>query len=221
MIHIYIPFVNRPDLLKKAVDSVPVIGGWRDWQLNYLQVEVINNSGKPLPDDINARESNPPVPLTFAQSQNWMLRISEDFLEPFYIFMHSDAEAGEGTVQKLIELAQSLTNEGRKWGLIMTNYDALAAFNTAAFREVGGWDTELSWYHSDTDMYRRLELAGYELVKSNLPVKHEASQTLNSDQAIKRNVDLMFPCRVAYYKAKWGGDAGSETYSVPFDGKAY
>lgn len=216
MIHIYIPFVNRPDLLKKAVDSVPVIGGWRDWQLNYLQVEVINNSGKPLPDDINARESNPPVPLTFAQSQNWMLRISEDFLEPFYIFMHSDAEAGEGTVQKLIELAHSLTNEGRKWGVIFTNYDALAAFNTAAFREVGGWDTELSWYHSDTDMYRRLELAGYELIESGLPVNHTPSQTLNSDPEIKRRVDLMFPFRVFYYRAKHGGDPGHETFLTPF-----
>lgn len=215
-IPLFVPYVNRPDLLERAVRSV---------QCRGVEVNIINNSDGPsigIPG-VEFIQRRPPVPLTFAQTQNWMLNIAEgdsDYGE-FYLFCHSDAEAGEGTVQKLIELAQSLTNEGRKWGLIMTNYDALAAFNTAAFREVGGWDTELSWYHSDTDMYRRLELAGYELVKSNLPVKHEASQTLNSDQAIKRNVDLMFPCRVAYYKAKWGGDAGSETYSVPFDGKAY
>jgi GT2 family glycosyltransferase len=213
-IPLYIPFLNRPDLLDLAVRSAYKSG---------VDATIINNSS-----DDNTKGScdwltiiRPPVPLTFAQSQNWMLRMAEDRQAPFYLFCHSDAEAGEGTVQKLIELAQSLTNEGRKWGVIFTNYDALAAFNTEAFREVGGWDTELSWYHSDIDMYRRLELAGYELVKSNLPVKHKASQTLNSDQAIKRNVDLMFPCRVAYYKAKWGGDAGSETYSVPFDGKAY
>jgi hypothetical protein len=219
MIHIYIPFVNRPDLLKKAVDSVPVISGWRDWQLNYhLQVEVINNSGKPLPDDINARESNPPVPLTFAQSQNWMLRVSEDFLEPFYIFMHSDAEAGEGTVQKLIELAWSLTNEGRKWGVIMTNYDALAAFNTAAFREVGGWDVHLPWYFADNSMYRKLRLAGYELIESNLPVKHEPSQTIKSDPFLNHVNGITFPIYAEYYRQCWGGSPGNETFTVPFNG---
>ena len=210
-IPLFVPYVNRPDLLERAVRSV---------QCRGVEVNIINNSDGPsigIPG-VEFIQRRPPVPLTFAQTQNWMLNIAEgdsDYGE-FYLFCHSDAEAGEGTVQKLIELAQSLTNEGRKWGVIFTNYDALAVFNTAAFLEVGGWDTELCWYASDCDMYYRLKLAGYELIESGLPVNHTPSQTLNSDPEIKRRVDLMFPFRVFYYRAKHGGDPGHETFLTPF-----
>jgi hypothetical protein len=210
-IPLFIPYVNRPDLLERAVRSV---------QCRGVEVNIINNSDGPsigIPG-MEFIQRRPPVPLTFTQTQNWMLNIAEgdsDYGE-FYLFMHSDAEAGEGTVQKLIELAQSLTNEGRKWGVIFTNYDALSVFNTASFREVGGWDPELCWYASDCDMYYRLKLAGYELIESGLPVNHTPSQTLNSDPEIKRRVDLMFPFRVSYYRAKHGGDPGHETFLTPF-----
>ena len=215
MIPIFIPYVNRPDLLKKAVDSVSISEDW--------QAEVINNSGAPLLGDLCYGECNPPVPLTFAQTQNWMLKLAEDWYgpgtpAPFYLFLHSDAEAESDTVQRLVAMANAFTIQNRKWGAIFTNYDALAAFNTAAFREVGGWDTFLEWYCADNDMYRRIRLAGYEILESNLPVKHEPSQTLKSDPEIHRRVDLMIPCRTAYYRAKWGGDPGRERFTAPFGG---
>ena len=205
MIPLFIPYVNRRDLLDKAVRSSH--GG-------RVETIVINNSDRPV---IEHTAIAPPVPLTFAQTQNWMLKMAWE--EPFYLFMHSDAEAVGDTVLRLVAMAQALTVQKRKWGVIFTAYDALAAFNTEAFQSVGGWDPFLEWYHADTDMYRRLRLAGYEMVESNLPVKHEPSSTLNADPAIKMKVNLMFPCRVAYYRAKWGGDAGSETFDVPFNGK--
>jgi hypothetical protein len=217
MIPLFIPYVNRPDLLDKAIRST-----WR----GGAEVNVFNNSGKYIDCDSCGIEYNPIVPLTFSQTQNAMLKMAlgKDYnppscvwiKDPFYLFMHSDAEAGEGTVKKLLEMAQSLTEEGRKWAVIFTAYDALAAFNTAAFREVGGWDQYLEWYASDQDMYRRLKLAGYELIESNLPVKHEPSQTLKADPEIRRKVDLMFPCRQAYYYSKWGGPADHETFLTPF-----
>lgn len=208
---LFIPYVNRFDLLEKAVRSAVT---------DNVEINIINNSdgpsiGIPGTDFIQRR---PPVPLTFAQTQNWMLSIAEgdaDY-DPFYLFMHSDAEAAEGTVQKLVGMAQELTNTQHKWGVIYTSYDALAAFNTAAFREVGGWDVFLEWFHSDNDVYRRLRLAGYELIESGLPVHHEPSQTLKADPEIAMKVNLMFPCRVRYYQAKWGGDAGHETFTTPF-----
>jgi hypothetical protein len=214
VIPIFVPYVNRPDLLKRAVESVPLSDKW--------QVEVINNSGKPLPEDIYAGDINPPVPLTFAQTQNWMLKLAsrwiyKDQAVPFYLFMHSDAEAAPGTVEGLELMARSLTANQYKWGVIFTAYDALAAFNTAAFREVGGWDTFLEWYCSDNDMYRRLRLAGYECIDSGLPVKHMPSQTLNADPEVARRVNLMYPCREAYYAAKWGGSPGNETFLMPFN----
>ncbi len=205
MIPIFIPYVNRPDLLERAVASVG--------RINEAQTLVLNNSGSEL-KILYSR--TPPVPLTFAQTQNWMLAIAEELNAPFYLFMHNDAEAVGDTVQRLVAMANAFTIQKRKWGVIFTAYDALAAFNTAAFREVGGWDQFLEWYHSDNDMYRRLRLAGYETIDSNLPVNHTPSRTLNSDPEIALKVSLMYPCRVAYYRSKWGGDAGAEKFDTPF-----
>jgi hypothetical protein len=208
-IPVFIPYVNRIDLLKKAIDSVP----------RRLTTEpvVINNSGHDL--DVQCTVITPPVTLTFTQTQNLMLSIAKERGVPFYFFMHSDAEAGPDTVANIYEMAMRECSV-RKWGAIFTNYDALAAFNTAAFDAIAGWDTMLPWYCADNDVYRRLRLAGYPTLESNLPVHHEPSQTLNSDPVIRRQVDLEVPFRERYYAAKWGGQPGAETFEVPFNGQA-
>lgn len=206
MIPLFIPYVNRPDLLEKALASVG--------RVNDVQTLVLNNSGTPL-NVLYQRE--PPVPLTFAQTQNWMLKMAEELNAPFYLFMHSDAEAVGDTVLRLVSMAKALTVQGKRWGTIFTNYDALAAFNTEAMRAIGGWDTMLEWYHSDIDTYYRLRLAGYELIESGLPVKHEPSQTLKADPLLKLKIDLMAPCRSEYYRRKWGGEAHHEVYERPFN----
>ena len=208
-IPVFIPYVNRPDLLARAFISVPR-------RMTTYPV-VINNSGSPLAATLG-EIIEPPVPLTFSQTQNWMLKLAKERRVPFYFFMHSDAEAGPDTVQKLYQMAMHETSQ-RKWGVIFTAYDALAAFNTAAMDAIGGWDTNLSWYASDCDCYRRLRLAGYPTLESGLHVKHEPSRTLNSDSQIKRAVDLEIPFRESYYRAKWGGEPGVETFDVPWGGR--
>lgn len=213
MIPIFIPYRNRPDLLCKAVDSVPVCE--RRWQ-----VEVINNSDGPLPENLCSGEINPPVPLTFAQTQNWILKLSEEeWKVPFFLWMHSDAEAEEGSIEQLIHLAEQCQYQERKWAVIFTNYDSLAACNVAAFRAVGGWDTMLPQYYSDNDTYRRLKLSGFELIESGLPVKHTPSQTINSDPFLLYANGVTFPIYGKYYSDKWGGVPGEETFKLPFDGK--
>ena len=209
MIPLFVPYLNRPDLLARAIASA--------CHCPSTEVLVINNSTIDI--DLLPKVLIPPVPLTFSQTQNWMLALADVWKHPVYLFMHSDAEAQGDTVMRLAAMANAFTIQKRKWGVIFTNSDALAAFNTEAFREVGGWDSMLSWYLSDCDMYRRLRLAGYELLESNLPVRHEPSQTINADPAIKRNVEMEVPFRQAYYRAKWGGSNGHEVYTVPWDGK--
>lgn len=205
MIPLFIPYVNRPDLLERAVASIPAVNG--------IEVVVINNSGGMLESGA-FKILTPPSPRTFTETQNLMLNLAKMQDAPFYFFMHSDAEAGNGTVCRLFEMARL---ENRNWGVIFTSFDALAAFNTAAFNEVCGWDERFTWYHSDTDIYRRLRLAGYELLESNLPVHHEPSQTLKADPEISRKVAEGFAERVRLYAEKWGGPAGSEKFLTPFN----
>jgi hypothetical protein len=207
-IPVFIPCVNRFDLLEKAIASVP----------RRLTTEpiVINNSGAEL--DLRCQVWEPTVPLTATQSLNMMQRAAKNLRVPFYFFMHGDAEAGPETVEKLYQIAMHECSKG-KWGVIFTNYDALAAFNTAAFDDVGPWDTVFSGYYADNDIYRRLRLAGYSLSESGLPVVHHGSQTINSDPLRKHVNSITFPIHGQYYASKWGGSPGHETFDKPFGGR--
>jgi hypothetical protein len=206
-IPIFIPFVNRQDLLEKAVGSVPFSAKW--------MVEIINNSGAPVPP-CPVSVVRPSVPLTASQTLNYMQMVAKSYSKvPFYLFLHNDAEPEPGTVEGLYEMA--LNAEG-KWSVIFTHYDTLAAFNVEAFDAVGGWDTNLPQYFTDNDMYRRLRLAGYPTLESNLAVKHVGSQTILSDPLRQMVNNITFPVYAQYYERKWGGSPGNETFMKPWNG---
>ena len=136
--------------------------------------------------------------------------------DPFYLWMHSDAETTELDIAQLIIIAK---NEQRKWGVIYTYYDTLAAYNTKAMQEIGGYDTDFRDYFSDNDMHRRMKLAGYELLESHIQTKHVGSQTLNSDPALKfKHHHFFFPQARELYKMKWGGEPGRERFDRPYNG---
>ena len=209
-IPVFIPVVNSFDLLKRCLDSFSI-------RLTTEPV-IINNSGHPLPQEFHHYTIiTPGRQITFSQTQNSMLELAVKTRNPFYFFMHSDAEDNEGILDKLFDMAMLQRD---KWGAIFTNYDALACFNTEAMQAIGGWDEGFEWYHSDADTYRRLRLAGYPTLESNLRVRHDPSQTLKSDPRIARKVNAGFAARCERYRAKWGGNLGAEVYEVPWNGKA-
>lgn len=86
-----------------------------------------------------------------------------------------------------------------------------------AFEAIGGWDTNLPWYYSDNDAYRRLKLAGWECIDTGLKVEHKASSTINSDSELNFLNSITFPLYGAYYARKWGGSPGNEIYTTPFN----
>ena len=97
-IPVFVPYVNRPDLLKLCLDSLSI-------RLTTEPV-IINNSGKELPPEFHHHTIvTPENPLTFSQTQNLMLELAVKSKRPFYFFMHSDAEDNEGILDKLFDLA--------------------------------------------------------------------------------------------------------------------
>ena len=208
-IPVFVPYVNRPDLLKRCLDSLSI-------RLTTEPV-VINNSGEGMPEEFHHYTIiTPGRSMTFSQTQNSMLELAVTAKKPFYFFIHADAEDNEGILDKLFDMAMIQRD---KWGVIFTSYDALACFNTEAMQAIGGWDEGFEWYTSEVDTYRRLRLAGYPTLESGLRVKHTPSQTLNSDPAIRSRVTAGYAKRLERYRLKWGGDAGNEKFEVPFDGK--
>lgn len=204
----YIPYVNRPDLLDKAFSSA--------WDLR-ANLTIIDNSedglDRPFPGIYVMR---PPVPLTFSQTMNWMLADSRRHGASICMWMHSDAEAEEGSAMALLGAARVALDAGVRWGVLFTNYDAMSAINLKAVEEVGDFDTNIQWYTADNDYYRRMKLAGWDCMDTGIEVKHTPSQTLNADPAIRAQVDTLIPLRTMYYETKWGGPPGLEKFKTPF-----
>jgi hypothetical protein len=206
----WIPFVNRRDLLAKAIASAADL---------HSCLTIIDNSQEGLEGDAGWPPIiRPPVPLSCSQTFNFIMRMTRQLGAHICIWMHNDAEAGEGVCAGLLEEARRLTAESRKWAVLWTFYDTLSALNTLATDDVGEWDTNLPQYFCDDDYYRRVRLAGWECIDTGLTnVKHAGSATINNDPWLKTINDATFHLYRGYYIRKWGGESGHEQYRTPFN----
>lgn len=215
--HVYIPYVNRPDLLERAVRSVPEL--WKD-------LTILDNSEDGSAVDIKqfypVEVFEPPVPLSFTQSQNFFFKYAKRRGCKFVLWLHNDCEIPAGAVQKLIEYVRNLYAEGRRWGVCFTYYDIFSAVNLEMIDEVGGYDTNIRAYKSDQEFYFRVRKAGWELINTEIEVEvikagHVGSQTIRSDEKLSLINGVIQTADAFYYEQKWGSDAGNEKYEFPFD----
>ena len=212
---VYLRTENRPDLLRKAVDSIKEF-----WPV----LTIVDNSPESFvkaEEFTGATVFSPIIPLTFTQSHNFFFKDAKERGAKFIIWMHNDAEAVDGGHLKLLELARRYTAEGRKWGLIWTNYDSIAAVNLAMIDDVGGYDTVFPKYFCDNDHTRRMQLTGWETISSGIHSNHLGSQTIKSDPDLTFMNTATFDLYKDYYVKKWGGEPEHETYPIPFNTTQY
>jgi hypothetical protein len=213
----YVFYVNRPDLLKRAISSFRSLGE---------SLTVVDNSlEKDEPAIFNSPDFAsvyaPPVPFTYAQSMNWMLSDAEAKGVNYIIHFHSDAYSDNpGAADDLLKRVRALTLMRKKWACAYTHYDLLWAINPEALREIGEWDTTFPTYFGDNDARMRWKLAGWECVETNIQgVNHEGSATINSDPELQFTNSVVFPAHAELYRQKWGGNPGEETFDVPYGGR--
>ncbi len=205
-----IPFLNRPDQLATAVNSVQKI-----WKTTV----IIDNSE----DGLNVKDwpvtiLRPPISFSFCQSMNWLRKRAIDADRYAYGLLHTDAIASDSAVDRIVSMLENLQKENRRWGCLFTNYDSFAMYSAAMEREVGQWDPVLQQYYCDCDKYRRVRLAGYEIIEAGgNDVQHIPSQTINSDPKLKFLNSVTFPLYGYYYQTKWGGPNEHEKYLTPFN----
>ena len=206
----YVFYVNRPDLIRRAVGSFTDL---------LKDMTVVDNSV--IPDFLPHTRPvfRPPVPLSYTQSMNWMLADATRRGKDFIIHFHSDATStNPDAVSQLLDYARRMKAEGRRWGCLWTFYDILWAINPVAMNDIGGWDTNFAAYFSDNDIKRRLNLAEWETIDTNIRgMSHEGSATLKSDRRLEFLNGQTFPLYQQYYYAKWGGGPGEERFSIPFN----
>ena len=204
----FIALVNREDLLRRAVESSYDV---------LPELTVIDNSPHGITFDPGCKVFRAPMPIQFSHSMNYAMLETRRQGAHICLWMHCDAWAPEGAYLKLIEAIHGYEAEGRKWGVVFTNYDALVAINTALIDDVGLWDNNIPWYFSDNDFYRRVRLGGYETIDTGIEVHHDYSQTLKSDPEVSFLNSILFPMYQQFYRAKWGWVDGKETFDRPFN----
>lgn len=211
---LFIPYVNREDLLSQAWDSVE----------KDFDVIVIDNSPRQDLEAVATRNYQayiPDIPLNFVCTQNLMLKLANQMELQYYGFMHNDGKAIGDTPKKLIEYANDLIMRNERWGLLYTFYDVLAIFNTKAFNAINGWSMYFNQYFADSDTYRRLRLAGYPTLDTGLPCDHyngtDASATIQNDPKRAFHNMVVSGMYARIYELRWGGPNEKEVYTTPFN----
>ena len=216
-----IPYVTGPEFTEKALASLE---GY------HAHVTILDCSEPPAAPPPRATAfrapawhvDRPRVPLGFTQSMNYFQALAVEREADVLLYMHNDAEAGCTTVDKLLGFAGERNKQDERWGVLFTNYDALAAFNVKMFAEVGPWDARIFPfpYYSDNDYYRRVKLAGWELIDTGLPCLHHGSHSLKISPRYKFLNDVTFCVQRDLFVRKWGFDPSEEDklWKVPFNG---
>jgi hypothetical protein len=205
---------NRPDLLELAVESVRPL--WRFTSIldNSPCGQIGAKSKWPVP------VIRPSVPLSCAQSMNFLHRLAGERGADVFGYQHSDAQAQDDTPEKFLAALEALLASPRKWAAALTLYDILSAYPLAAVEDVGPWDVWLPNpnYHLDADWFRRAKLKGYELIETGLPVKHLDGGSTTVKESWRHRISCVtFPMNDAYYAAKWGGKQGEEKFATPWN----
>lgn len=205
---------NSLPLLRLALDSIKPC--WKH------TVVIDNSPGNELrtasfPPGVQVCE--PPVPLSFTQSMNYLIRIGEERGADVVIFMHNDVEMHPGTIEAYLSAIKTLLQSDKKWGVLLAHGFLVAALRMEAVRVVGLWDTVWPDIYSDYDYCQRIHMAGFELVDTYLPLTHHngGSNTIKNDQQLFSITQLMAPIWAEVYKYKWGGPQLLEKYRIPYD----
>lgn len=177
---------------------------------------VVDNSKDGL-DPLLAKEAfrylRTPQNLGCSASWNvgrrWALRLGV----PLVIVSEAVSFLDGGEV--LIEAAQKLVDPGRVGGIRAFQAWHLVALSADCLTRVGPFD-EGFWpiYFEDTDYERRMKLA-------SLAMRVEDWKGRYQDKGHARSwregwVEVDYERQESYYRAKWGGDSGEETFVFPF-----
>ena len=210
---VYIPYVNRADLLDRAVLSIREL--WPSLVVVDQSAEGLKVEEHPWMACIAGVFHAPAGAMVFTQMMNWAQAEARESRADYLVFMHNDAECLNQVALRTLEFARTHPRAGA----VFTHYDAFVVFRVAALQDVGPWDETFRWYFADNDYYRRMQLRGWECANfGGQNVLHHTSQTLHANPAIAAEVAAQWKWHDDHYRHKWGGPTGHERYSIPYNG---
>jgi GT2 family glycosyltransferase len=188
-----IPVLNRYDLLDQNLETI-------DYPIG--EILIINNGKEnyvPKRTDLNVRVLN--LPSNLGMSGSWNLGIKLYPHEQYWIYSSADTHWIPGSLEKL-------NAASGKGNLVMTT-EAWSCFSIGedVVREVGLFD-EFFYpiYFEDNDYYERMMRSnvkdGYINGTIEVNAPHGASQTINSDETLKKRNNETFVVNEAYFQQK-------------------
>ena len=185
----FIPYVNRFDLTLLAIKCVPNFWSNTIFIDNSAEGSLKNLLAKEI--DFNFQVVKSPVPLTTAQTYNWIRKIGIEQETDCITFMHNDCEVltPEGDLLLLENAKKSFTDQSKTGWIHQDaneNEDLFCSYRTSMLSDVGEWDWLCCpFYFLDIDFMKRVRKRGWTIAKTpGIMCRHhsDASSTIKSDK---------------------------------------
>lgn len=187
-----VPVLNRYDLLQRMISSI-------DYDIDHLL--IIDNGAGLKELDLNDHVKEITV-LTMPANQgvagSWNLGIKCFPFEPVWFFSSADTVYQAGALQKLAQAKSdciTLAASFPHWQTFAIGEDAV--------RKIGLFDESIfPIYFEDNDYMRRADLAGVKIERIEMPLSHDNSSTINSDQRYRERNGVTYTSNSSYYNSK-------------------
>lgn len=117
-------------------------------------------------------------------------------------------------------LVSGVNGSGSPFGYYKSPDYSCFGINPQEYLNKVGWFDEnfTPAYFEDNDSHYRIKLSGYEAYSySAAGITHKGSQTQNADPKKPVVPPKMFENNRSYYKSKWGGSPGKESFKHPYN----
>jgi GT2 family glycosyltransferase len=223
MITYCVPTYRSFDLCVKSIAAV-LRGSFIP---DRIIVKDDSGEGAALPALLEFSEKNDfPIDIIVSPSRDgvaasWNRLVKESGEADYIIIANDDIEVQPDTLQKMVDAATASEEIFFYADARMGNAFSLFLIKRAGYEKIGPFNEHFyPAYFEDNDYSWRLRLAGHQLVSVyGAMYAHVGSSTLaryTPDEMAKHHSD--FQRNELLYTRMWGGRAGNEHYTAPFNG---
>jgi GT2 family glycosyltransferase len=194
--NLIVPVLNRYDLLERMVSSI-------DYPVQHLL--IIDNGASTVMEDISIdvpdcveHTTYLPMPANLGVAGSWNLGIKSFPYADRWFIASNDVQFEPGALERLSEARRdeiTLSGDFPFWQAFCVGYEAV--------RRLGLFDEGFfPAYFEDNDYRRRAEHAGVTITKLQVPMTHDNSSTINSDDMLRQRNASTFSANNSYFEDK-------------------
>jgi hypothetical protein len=219
-----IPYINRPDLLNRLITSLEYSKGIN---VRSFDFRVVINA-------VDYMRYDCPTETVFSAGHNlgvaasWNTIIKTSPLAPYWIIFNSDILLGSDDLLKIKDFVEPRLDTH---ALFFCYGMSAFVITPLALQTIGWFDENIHpAYLEDCDYHYRAKLAGLTMADiPNLEIIHgekewdgyKGSCVIRSDPQMLQENGRTHQGNFEYYRQKWGGINGEETFTSPFDNPNY